>query len=91
MLNARVRRTPWVIWLHDILPDGAASSGLVGEGSVVIRAGRRLERAAYREADRIVVLSRAFTSNLTEKDVPKEKIQLIYDPATRIRSPGALS
>ena len=84
MLDARVRRIPWVVWLHDILPDGAASSGIVDEGSVVIRAARRLERAAYREADRIVVLSQAFTRNLTEKGVPESKIQLIYDPATRV-------
>jgi colanic acid biosynthesis glycosyl transferase WcaI len=84
MLNARIRRTPWVIWLHDILPDGATSSGIVDEGSLVIRVARRLERAAYREASRIVVLSQAFTRNLTEKGVPAEKIQLIYDPATRV-------
>ncbi len=86
MLNARVRRTPWMIWLHDILPDGAASSGIVDEGSLVIRGARRLERAAYREANRIVVLSHAFTRNLTEKGVPESKIQLIYDPATRVPS-----
>jgi colanic acid biosynthesis glycosyl transferase WcaI len=82
--NARVRRMPWVLWLHDILPDGAASSGIVDEGSLVIRASRRLESAAYREASRIVVLSQAFTHNLTEKGVPETKIQLIYDPATRV-------
>jgi colanic acid biosynthesis glycosyl transferase WcaI len=84
IVNARVRRTPWVLWLHDILPDGAASSGIVDEGSLVIRASRHLESAAYREASRIVVLSQAFTRNLTEKGVPEAKIQLIYDPATRI-------
>jgi colanic acid biosynthesis glycosyl transferase WcaI len=84
MVNARVRRTPWVIWLHDILPDGAASSGIVDEGSPVIRAARQLERAAYRQADRIVVLSQAFTHNLTTKGVPESKIELIYDPATRV-------
>lgn len=84
MVDARVRRTPWVIWLHDILPDGAASSGIVDEGSKVIRAARSLERAAYHEAARIVVLSRAFTRNLMEKSVPEDKIQLIYDPATRV-------
>lgn len=83
MLNARVRRTPWVIWLHDILPDGAASSGLVDEGSLVVRASRHLERGAYRNADRIVVLSGAFIDNLMRKGVPESKIQLIYDPATR--------
>jgi hypothetical protein len=84
IVNARVRQTPWIIWLHDILPDGAASSGIVDESSLVIRGARRLEQAAYREADRIVVLSEAFTHNLTAKGVPEAKIQLIYDPATRV-------
>jgi colanic acid biosynthesis glycosyl transferase WcaI len=84
IVNARARRTPWVLWLHDILPDGAASSGIVNESSFVIRASRWLESAAYRQASRIVVLSQAFTQNLTEKGVPEAKIQLIYDPATRV-------
>src|SRR6202035_3931703 len=66
------------------LPDGAASSGIVDEGSLVIRASRRLELAAYRHAERIVVLSEAFTHNLTGKGVPEYKIQLIYDHATRV-------
>lgn len=77
-------RVPWVLWLHDILPDGAASSGLVRESSSVIRLSRRLERAAYRSADRVVVISPAFTTNLVAKGVPEGKIQLIYLPATRV-------
>jgi colanic acid biosynthesis glycosyl transferase WcaI len=93
--QVRTRRIPWVLWLHDLLPDGAAATGLVDEGGLVIRLSRRLERAAYRAADRIVVLSRAFTSNLRAKDVPADKIDLIYDPATRIPTaraqPGASS
>jgi colanic acid biosynthesis glycosyl transferase WcaI len=84
--NSRLRRAPWVVWLHDILPDGAASTGLVDETSPVIKAARRLERAAYREADNIVVLSSAFTRNLVAKGVPESKIELIYDPATRTPS-----
>ena len=83
MLNARLRRVPWVLWLHDILPDGAAATGLVDDGQV-LRAARALERVAYREADRIVVLSKAFTRNLEAKGVPSDKIELIYDPATRV-------
>jgi colanic acid biosynthesis glycosyl transferase WcaI len=90
--NVRARRIPWVLWLHDLLPDGATATGLVDEGGLVIRLSRRLERAAYRAADRIVVLSRAFTENLRAKDVPEGKIELIYDPATRVptapASPG---
>lgn len=82
--NVKARRIPWVLWLHDLLPDGATATGLVDEGGMVIRAARHLERAAYRTADRIVVLSRAFTDNLVAKGVGREKIELIYDPATRV-------
>jgi colanic acid biosynthesis glycosyl transferase WcaI len=82
--NARTRRIPWVLWLHDLLPDGATATGLVDEGGLVIGLARRLERSAYRAADRIVVLSEAFTDNLVRKGVPADKIDLIYDPATRV-------
>jgi colanic acid biosynthesis glycosyl transferase WcaI len=93
--NVRARRIPWVLWLHDLLPDGATATGLVDDGGVVLSLARRLERAAYHAADRIVVLSGAFTDNLVEKGVPRDKIELIYDPATRIpvtaARPGARS
>jgi colanic acid biosynthesis glycosyl transferase WcaI len=82
--NVRARRIPWVLWLHDLLPDGATATGLVDDSGMVIRMARRLERAAYDHADRIVVLSRAFTENLVAKGVPEDKIELIYDPATRV-------
>jgi colanic acid biosynthesis glycosyl transferase WcaI len=89
MLNARARHVPWVIWLHDILPDGAAATGLMDEG-MALRTARRLERSAYDAARRIVVLSRSFIDNLTAKGVPPDKVQLIYDPATRApRSDGS--
>ena len=93
VVNARARKIPWVLWLHDLLPDGATATGLVDEGGTVINLARRLERAAYSAADRIVVLSRAFTNNLLGKGVPREKVELIYDPATRtprtLAAPGA--
>ena len=82
ILNKQLRRKPWILWLHDILPDGAAATGLVDDGPV-LRAARSLERLAYKQADSIVVLSSAFTRNLEGKGVPAEKIELIYDPATR--------
>jgi colanic acid biosynthesis glycosyl transferase WcaI len=87
--NVRARRIPWVLWLHDLLPDGATATGLVDEAGTVIRLARKLERAAYRAADRIVVLSRSFTENLLQKGVAAEKLELIYDPATRV--PQALA
>ncbi len=89
IVASRARRIPWVLWLHDILPDGAAASGLVSEASTVLRASRWLERTAYRSADRIVVLSSAFTENLVAKGVEPGKIELIYDPATRVPANGS--
>jgi colanic acid biosynthesis glycosyl transferase WcaI len=83
VINVRARRIPWVLWLHDLLPDGATATGIVDESDVTIRMARRLELLAYRTADRIVVLSRAFIDNLVAKGVPRDKIELIYDPATR--------
>ena len=83
IVNVRARRVPWLLWLHDLLPDGATSSGLVDDASPVIKLARLLERASYRRADQIVVLSSAFTRNLVAKNVPEEKIRLIFDPATR--------
>ena len=90
IVNSRARRVPWVLWLHDILPDGAAATGLVDERSPAIRLARRLERSAYRAARRVVVLSRSFTDNLLAKGVPPEKIELIYDPATREPGPASV-
>jgi len=81
--NVRVRKLPWVLWLHDLLPDGAAATGLVDEQGMMVALARRLERTAYRTANRIVVLSRSFTDNLLSKSVDPRKIELIYDPATR--------
>jgi colanic acid biosynthesis glycosyl transferase WcaI len=84
VVNVRARRVPWVLWLHDLLPDGAAATGLVDDGSRIIALARRLELAAYHAAARIVVLSHAFVENLAAKGVSREKIDLIYDPATRV-------
>ena len=82
IVNARARRIPMVLWLHDLLPEGAAATGILDEDSATVRASRRLERAAYRTAERIVVLSRSFEENLLAKGVPAEKVDLIYYPAT---------
>lgn len=82
MASARARRIPWVLWLQDILPDGAVSSGLVRAGCF-IRVARRLERAAYCSAARIVVISDGFGENLRAKGVDAEKIVRSYNPASR--------
>ena len=82
MLNHRLRRVPWVLWLQDILPDGAAATGLVESGAL-LDAARRFERRAYHEADRVIVISESFEENLRAKGVPQSKLERIYNIATR--------
>jgi colanic acid biosynthesis glycosyl transferase WcaI len=82
MFDAALRRVPWVLWLEDIYPDAAVATGLVKPGRF-IAAAARLERAAYRNADRVVVIADSFVANLRDKGVPAEKITRIYNPATR--------
>ncbi|MDQ2622339.1 MAG: glycosyltransferase family 4 protein, partial [Actinomycetota bacterium] len=82
MAASRLRRVPWFIWLQDILPDGAVATGYLENAGAIVKASRRLERAAYRSAAGIVVLSESFRKNLLDKGVPDEKITVAYNPAT---------
>lgn len=82
MANARLRRIPWVLWLQDVLPDGAVMTGILQEGRLVALA-RDFERAAYRSASKIVVISESFKENLRAKGVPDSKLVRSYNPASR--------
>jgi colanic acid biosynthesis glycosyl transferase WcaI len=82
LVSARMRRFPWVLWLEDILPDAAATTGLMREG-LALRTAQRLERFVYRRANRIVVISDAFRENLLAKGVPAWKVAHIYNPYSR--------
>jgi colanic acid biosynthesis glycosyl transferase WcaI len=82
MAAARMRRIPWVMWLQDILPDGASATGLLKEGPL-LSASRRFERAAYRSARRVVVISESFAENLHGKGVPDEHVARIFNPASQ--------
>lgn len=80
MAIARARALPWVMWLQDVLPDGAAATGQLAPGAP-LRAARRFEREAYRSAAAIVVVSDAFRRNLLDKGVPAERVVRIYNPS----------
>jgi colanic acid biosynthesis glycosyl transferase WcaI len=82
MVYSRARRVPWVMWLQDILPDGAATTGIMDDGRL-LRASRKLEHAAYASASHIVVISDSFKDNLVAKGVPERKITRLYNPCTR--------
>lgn len=78
----KLDKTPWMLWVQDILPDGAIDTGLLDPESKAAKISRKLELAAYDNADRVVVISDNFRSNLEKKEVPTSKISRIYNPAT---------
>jgi colanic acid biosynthesis glycosyl transferase WcaI len=78
----KLDKTPWMLWVQDILPDGAIDTGLVDADSKAARMSRKLELAAYDNADRVVVISDNFRSNLDKKNVPASKLSRVYNPAT---------
>jgi glycosyltransferase involved in cell wall biosynthesis len=81
MINVTVRRVPWVLWLQDLLPDAAAKTGLLSEG-LMLKAAHRYERAAYRTADEIVLISESHRRALLDKGIDGEKLHMITNPTT---------
>jgi colanic acid biosynthesis glycosyl transferase WcaI len=81
-VRSRLERTPLILWLQDILPDAAVTTGLVRDG-LLVGLARRYERWVYASADRIVVISDTFLENLRSKGVDLGKLVRLYNPATR--------
>jgi colanic acid biosynthesis glycosyl transferase WcaI len=86
LASARLRRFPWILWLEDMIPDAAATTGLMREGRA-LRTAKHLERFVYHSADRIVVISNAFRESLLRRGVPPWKVTHIYNPYTRGMTP----
>jgi colanic acid biosynthesis glycosyl transferase WcaI len=82
MMVSRVRRTPWIMWVQDIVTDGAATTGLIENGPL-LKAAHRFERMTYDSASRVIVISEAFRQNLEAKGVSREKIVRIFNPSSR--------
>lgn len=56
----------------------ASESGAAGEGGLMVKAKKSLERSVYRSMDHFIVLSRTFKDVLMESyDVPESKISII--------------
>ncbi len=75
----KFRHIPIVYDVQDIFPDSLAGTGLAKKGGLLWKIGSAVSNFAYRNADRIVVISNDFKKNLIVKGVPAEKITVIYN------------
>jgi glycosyltransferase involved in cell wall biosynthesis len=89
LVIARLRRVPFVLEVRDLWPEAIVDLGLMRRG-LVVRLLERLARFLYREADRVVVVTRAFADRLAAQGIAREKLAVIPNGAdTHFFSPAA--
>lgn len=73
-----IRRVPVVNDIQDMWPDTLRSTGMISNDRVLRLVGK-VCGWVYKHTDKIVVLSPGFKRLLVERDVPEEKIEVIYN------------
>jgi glycosyltransferase involved in cell wall biosynthesis len=73
-----VRWKPWVFELRDIWPASITAVGAM-EKSTIIRVLERLEMFLYRRADRIVAVTNSFKTELIERGIDGDKIDVVIN------------
>lgn len=73
------KNKPIVYNAQDIFPDSLVGTGLTKKGSLIWKIGRVVEKITYKYSDKIIVISEDFKNNLLAKDVPEEKIVVVYN------------
>lgn len=70
------KRAPFVYSVQDLWPHSLVNEGLLRPGPI-FEILKRVERIVYRKATRVTVLSEHVKQNLTGRDVPASKVQVI--------------
>ena len=72
------KRIPVVVDVQDLWPDTLAATGMLRNQKVLSAVGS-VCRFVYRRSSKIVVLSPGFKDKLISREVPEEKIKIIYN------------
>lgn len=73
---AKAQRRPWVLEIRDIWPESVVTVGAMKKG-LALRAVEALETWAYRAADQVVVVSRAFISHIAARGPLKRAVAVV--------------
>jgi colanic acid biosynthesis glycosyl transferase WcaI len=74
---ARMKRANVFLQIQDLVPDAAVAAGLLTATSRAARVGFALERMVCRRVDRIGVICEGFRTNLIDKGVAPDKIEVV--------------
>lgn len=75
----KIKKIPFIYVVQDIFPDSLVNTGLAKKGSFFWKIGNLIEKFTYKNASKIIVISQDFKNNLIKKNVPDEKIEVIYN------------
>lgn len=75
-----IKRKPWIMEVRDIWPESIVAVGAMKK-SIVIRLFEWLEKRLYKSADKVVVVTDSFKSDLIKKGIDNDKVYVIKNGA----------
>lgn len=73
---SKIRRKPWVFELRDIWPESIRTVGAMKQERILDWL-EKIELGLYRDADKVVAVTDAFKSNLIQRGIDPEKIEVV--------------
>ncbi len=77
---SKIKRKPWIFELRDLWPDSIKTVGLLKEGKIT-NILHHIEMNLYRDADKIIPVTNAFKTNLIERGIEEDKIEVVTNGA----------
>lgn len=78
MMLKGIKGCRYIFNVQDIYPDAAVNAGVVND-SRLIGLFQKLEKAIYRKARKVTVISEGFKENLVRKGLSSGKVEIIYN------------
>ena len=75
---SRLRRLPWVFELRDLWPESIVAVGAMRK-NLMIRLLEWLELRMYRDASRVITVTRSFKEDLVRRGIDSDKIDIVLN------------
>ena len=73
---SKIRRKPWIFELRDLWPESIKTVGAMKQGKVIDML-EKIELGLYRDADKVVAVTDAFKTNLINRGIDADKIEVV--------------
>ena len=73
---SKIKRNPWIFELRDLWPESIKTVGAMKQGRVIDTL-EKIELGLYRSCDKVIAVTDAFKTNLINRGIDKDKIEVI--------------